>query len=58
MLRVQVRVTAPLRVALNFSGVYSGYQALLPVVFVVVVPVGVVMTNKASSRRQDPLGHV
>lgn len=57
MLRVRVRVTAPLRVALNFSGVYSGYQALLPVV-VVVVPVGVVMTNKASSRRQDPLGHV
>lgn len=56
MLRVRVRVTAPLRVALNFSGVYSGYQALLPVV--VVVPVGVVMTNKASSRRQDPLGHV
>lgn len=57
MFRVRVRVTAPLRVALNFSGVYSGYQALLPVVFVV-VPVGVVMTNKASSRRQDPLGHV
>lgn len=54
MLRVRVRVTAPLRVALNFSGVYSGCQAMLPVV----VPVGVVMTNKASSRRQDPLGHV